>query len=229
MIRKLPSPVLSCPLLSSLLLFSPSFASLRSLFFFSLFSFTFSMQKEQSIMPDVSNCWVYNLLSNTSSLTDNDPSERKHFAIVISHDVLWSSRCMSLKVKGFLCLPVFIWEICAAKCTCIVSIGPCILGMICLYLASSKILLKPLESMWSSFAFLKVEGKVSFLWKQAFPCEKYVIFGSPHSILERRKTCSLSCFPVLFINFIYLAEEMFLKISSIWSISANLIVNIQLI
>lgn len=77
--------------------------------------------------------------------------------------------------------------------------------------------------------FLKTGGKVLILWKQSFPCEKYVIFYFPHSILERRKTYSLSRFPVLFINFTYLAEEMFLKMSSIWSISANCILNIQLI
>jgi len=75
----------------------------------------------------------------------------------------------------------------------------------------------------------KVGEKVSILWKQAFPCEKYVIFGFTHSILERRKTYILFLFPIVFINFMHLAEEMFLKMSAIWSISANLILNIQLI
>lgn len=77
--------------------------------------------------------------------------------------------------------------------------------------------------------FLKAGGKVSTFWKQTCPCEKYVIFGFPHSVLERKKPYSLSHFPIIFINFTYLAEEMFLKMSSIWRIWANLILNIQLI
>lgn len=76
---------------------------------------------------------------------------------------------------------------------------------------------------------LRLGENYLFFKKRHFPVKKHAIFDSLHSILERRKTYSLSHFTVLYINFMYLAEEVVLRMPSIWSTSASLILNMQLI
>ena len=164
------------------------------------------MQKEKSVMPDISNCWVYNQKHKLPPWQWYQWKETFHNK-AISNDAIWSSRCMSLKVEFVflsawfymnilwrysrpawtsscaaccrwpcfgrrvgledprrslptptICDSVILWfydfwEICTVKCTCTNSVGPSILGMICLFLVPAKVFLNPLESMWSSFAF----------------------------------------------------------------------------